>query len=241
MFPRAYRALAKSLRLQYALKGMKPRIAVRGGAKALAQRHPWVFSGGVTLPSGQTIENGSIVEVVDADDQSRLGRGFYSAQSNITCRMLTFDADEPIDDAFFRRRLEAARDRRRDLERHPGHTAFRLVYGESDGLPGCQVGIRCGLVSMCLPGLIVDKYDNWLSAQFIVPGMHSRRHELARLMMGLWLYASRGPCLRGPLSQRYSAHAGCLSGPIRFVQVYGAIAWLICSCHEFRNWRWRKA
>jgi 23S rRNA (cytosine1962-C5)-methyltransferase len=101
---------------------------------ALKQSHPWVFAGSVGRLEGRA-RPGDTVEVL-ADNLRPLGRAAYSPQSQIRARFWTFDADEPVDDAFFKRRIAAAVARRQALPELRGQQGLRLIHAESDGLPG---------------------------------------------------------------------------------------------------------
>jgi 23S rRNA (cytosine1962-C5)-methyltransferase len=132
------------------------------------KRHPWIFSGAIRRVDGQP-DPGDVVAVHDSEG-SFLAWGYYNRRSQITVRLLSWDQDDVIDEAFWRRRLAHAIAARR----YPGSsvsetTAWRLVYAESDGLPG----------------LVVDRYEDWLVAQFLTAGTDVRKAELARLLLDL--------------------------------------------------------
>jgi 23S rRNA (cytosine1962-C5)-methyltransferase len=116
-----------------------------GKERSLLRRHPWIFSGAVEQLRGHC-DPGGIVVVRDSTGQI-LGRAGYNASSQIVGRMWTFD-ESVVDDTFVAKRIAAAVDRRRSL--HDVADAVRLVYGESDGLPG----------------LIADRYDDVIVLQF---------------------------------------------------------------------------
>ncbi len=140
---------------------LKPRRA-----KPFFMRHPWVFSGAVGRVEGRP-EKGALVAVADADGRF-VGRGLYNPDSQIVVRLLQWKQDEAVDDAFWRRRIEAAVRLRRDTLRLPERTnAYRLVFSESDGLPG----------------LIVDRYADWLVVQFLTAGMTQRADLILDLLM----------------------------------------------------------
>lgn len=124
---------------------------VRGG-------HPWIFSNEVASIEGGPAA-GDLVEIVDTRG-AFLGRAYWNPQSLICARMLTRGRDE-IDADFFVKRFERA-ERWRE-RRLPGERAVRLVYGESDQVPG----------------LIVDRYDQWLAVQVLTLGIE-RRQDLVR-------------------------------------------------------------
>jgi 23S rRNA (cytosine1962-C5)-methyltransferase len=124
----------------------------------LRHGHPWVFSGAFrALPS--EIPPGAVADVLDSSG-AWLARGYLNAGNSLAFRLLTRDPDELIDRAFYARRIARAAALRRLL---PGDvTAYRLVHAEGDGLPG----------------LIVDRYDRWLVAQFHTAGVERDRQEI---------------------------------------------------------------
>ena len=103
-------------------------------ARHLRAGHPWVFRKAIErAPRG--LEAGAIVDVVE---QGRfVARGYYDPRSAIAVRILTREAAEQVDEAFWRRRVARAAAMRAELV--SGTTAYRLVHGESDGLPGVVV------------------------------------------------------------------------------------------------------
>lgn len=142
----------------------------RGKEESLDRFHPWVFSGAlVHMPQdGDGIEEGDIVAVV-AHDGRFIGLGHFQIGS-IAVRMLTFDADEAIDDTFFTRRLTQAYTMRKALGLPSAETdAFRLVHGEGD----------------FLPGLVVDIYDRTAVVQAHSPSMHFARNTIARALVDM--------------------------------------------------------
>jgi 23S rRNA (cytosine1962-C5)-methyltransferase len=108
------------------------------------------------------------VDVYDAGN-NWLARGYINRQSQITVRLLTWQRDEAVDEAFWRRRLERCISSRQALANDPTVTAYRLVHAESD----------------YVPGLIVDRYDDWLVVQFLTLGMDRRRDEIVELLAEL--------------------------------------------------------
>lgn len=128
------------------------------GLHRLQQGHLWVYEGHVTAVKGDP-QPGELVDLVDGR-RRWIGRGFFNPKSKIRARLLT-TRDEPIDEGFWRARLQAAlRYRERVVE---GATAYRLIHGESD----------------LLPGLIVDRYDDLLVLQTLSYGMDVRKQDLA--------------------------------------------------------------
>ena len=101
---------------------------------AFKLRHPWLFAGAVGRLEGRA-RPGDTVEVL-ADNLRPLGRAAYSPRSQIRARFWTFDPDESVDDAFFKRRIAAVVARRLALPEVCGQAGRRLIHAESDGLPG---------------------------------------------------------------------------------------------------------
>src|SRR5580704_4797601 len=116
--------------------------------------HPWIFQKMVEKPA-ERIPGGSVVDIVDRDNKW-VGRGFYNGHSRIALRVLTADASEGIDEAFFARRLGQAIALRRDwLGLDAVADAYRLVHSEGDSLSG----------------LIVDRFGQTLVLEFFSAGM----------------------------------------------------------------------
>jgi len=123
----------------------------RGHARA----HPWIFKGDVADVSDA--EPGGVVTVVDSAARF-VGRGHYNPGPALCCRLLT-RRDEPIDAAFFARRIGAARARRGAV---PATAARRLVWSEGDDLAG----------------LVVDDYAGTLVVQCSTLGMARARDDI---------------------------------------------------------------
>jgi len=127
---------------------------VGGREKKLQHGYPWVQRGEISEVLGAPTP-GALVRIVTFRNET-LGIGTYNPQSRFPVRVLT-TADEPIDRAFFERRLERAlRHRQRVVQ---DTNAMRLVFSESDGLPG----------------LIVDQYADYLVVQVRTLGMERLR------------------------------------------------------------------
>lgn len=135
-----------------------------GKEESLRRFHPWVFSGAIHRFEKQP-EEGDVVDVCDRSGNF-LARGHFQIGS-IAVRILTFEEKE-IDTAFFRERLEAAYELRKNIRliREGYNTTYRLVHGEGD----------------FLPGLIIDMYDETAVIQAHSPGMHFARLSLAEAL-----------------------------------------------------------
>lgn len=108
--------------------------------KSLARRHPWTYANAIDRVDGKPAPGATVL--VRSHDGRFLARAAYSPHSQIRLRVWSFDEAEPIDHAFFKRRIQRALAHRRTMVHGTG--AVRLVFGEADGLPG----------------LIVDYYSN---------------------------------------------------------------------------------
>ncbi len=137
-------------------------VLKRGREKPVRNRHPWIFSGAIARLEGDA-QDGDLVRVVDRRG-GYLATGYLNRRSQIAVRLLTWDAQQVVDRAFWRQRLERAIG-----ARHPRapESASRLVYAESDRLPG----------------LVVDAYGPWLVMQCLTLGMARRRDEIASLLV----------------------------------------------------------
>jgi len=128
-----------------------------GKERSLLRRHPWVFQGSI---AGGKADPGETVRVEAADGRF-LAWGAYSPSSMIRVRVWSFDEAERIDAAFFERRIARALALRARLP--VASDGVRLVHGEADGLPG----------------LIVDRYGDLLSAQFLSSGAERWKAAIA--------------------------------------------------------------
>ena len=119
-----------------------------------ARTHPWIFKSEVADVSD--VEPGAAVTVIDSAGEF-VGRGHFNPRPALCCRVLTW-TDEPLDSAFYERRVaEAVALRSRGAGRAPA--LARLVWSEADGLPG----------------LIVDRYGPALVVQCLTLGMARAR------------------------------------------------------------------
>ncbi|MCA9944800.1 MAG: 23S rRNA (cytosine(1962)-C(5))-methyltransferase RlmI, partial [Anaerolineales bacterium] len=105
-----------------------------GREKSVLNRHPWLFSGAIGRVEGEP-QPGDLVQVLDGNGRF-LATGTYNPHSQIRVRLLSWDVDEQIDEAFWHGRLQQANRHRQQLNLEPATTAYRLVNAEADGLPG---------------------------------------------------------------------------------------------------------
>jgi 23S rRNA (cytosine1962-C5)-methyltransferase len=138
-----------------------------GREKPFENRHPWVFSGATARVEGDP-EPGDLVAVY-SDRGHFLATGYYNPRSQISARILTWDPQQAIGRAFWGNLLERAAAGRRQLSLDEETTAYRLVNGEADGLPG----------------LIVDRYADFVVIQALTMGIEKRKQELVQLLVEL--------------------------------------------------------
>ena len=145
------------------------RIVLKPGReKSLQRRHPWVFSGAVARVEGEP-ESGATVEIRSSQG-GFLGWGAYSPKSQITARIWDFHEGARIDTEFFAGRLRKALARRTHLADAAATSgAMRLVHGEADGLPG----------------VVIDRFGDWLVLQLSSAGAWRWRDEIATLAAGI--------------------------------------------------------
>ena len=168
------------------------RIILRSGReKPVRNRHPWVFSGAIDRIEGAP-QPGDIVDIA-AEDGKFLARGYWNPHSQIQARILSWH-DEAIDDEWWLRML------RRAIEaRGPGPNearACRLVNAESD----------------FLPGLVVDRYGDWLVLQALTLGIDQRKAQIAAALASL--LPSRGIYERSDVDVRQKEGLRPVSGLI---------------------------
>ncbi len=125
----------------------------RGRDTAIAQGHPWIFSGSVASWSA-TPSVGAVVEVRSHDGRW-LGRGLANPDADLAIRVFTHREDEPLDEALLLQRVERAVAQRKALglfgDADASTNACRLIFSESDGLSG----------------LVVDRYADLLVVQVL--------------------------------------------------------------------------
>jgi len=138
-------------------------VLKRGEDKRIRAGHPWVFSNEIKEITGEK-EPGVAAEIYDAGG-AFIGTGYYNPRTLIAARLLA-RTEADIDSAgFYRERISRAVSYRRLL--YPDMATFRAVYGEGD----------------FLPGLIVDKYGDYLAVQFLTCGMEMRREVITGVLI----------------------------------------------------------
>lgn len=162
----------------------------RKGADRVHSGHPWIFASDVT-DRGEAAP-GDAVRVLDPRGRV-LGTAHYSSSSQICLRLLSREA-EPIDRRFFLARLNAAAEYRRRVV--SGTEAYRLVHGEGDRLPG----------------LIVDRYGDYLVVQTLSQGMDRAKPEIVAVLAEL--FSPRGILERNDVAVRRREDLPLAAGPL---------------------------
>ena len=168
-----------------------PQVIVSSkGARALKGGHPWVFEGEVrgTAPvptNGRKLQNGDIVDVFE-ENGTWQGAGLFSQESRIRVRIVSRNANDRFDAAFWRRRVEWA-------WRH------RVTTMGTRALPGCEPDTNCCRVIFSeadgFPGLTVDRYEDVLVSQVTTFGMDRLREVIYPLLLDV--LAADGQRIRG--------------------------------------------
>ena len=141
---------------------MYPIVKLRPGKETTAlQRHPWVFSGAIAEPIGDRL-HGALVQINDSRDNI-LGVGTASKSSTIAVRIFDF-SQTVIDTDWLVRHISDANDQRVRLGYGPDTvtTGYRVVFGESDGIPG----------------LVIDRYDTAIVIQLSTAGLDRLRPHI---------------------------------------------------------------
>ena len=122
---------------------------------AIVKGHPWVYDAEILNIEGE-IDNGGLVDVISKKGRY-LGTGFLSQQSKIRVRLISRNANDRFDEAFWRRKLQWAWDYRKSVMDPADLDACRVIFGEADAFPG----------------LTVDKFHDLLSVQVLSVGMEN--------------------------------------------------------------------
>ena len=158
--------------------------------KSLLRRHPWVFEGAVAKVIGRC-KLGDTVDIISSQGEW-LARGAYSPNSQIRVRTWTFDKNESVDNAFFCRRLERALQQREMVMQQSNTDAYRLIAGESDGLPGVTIDVYANVVVLQLLSAGAERQRDkilWAVKKFYPDAIiHERSDVKVRQKEGLELF-----------------------------------------------------
>ena len=146
-----------------------PRLIVRSGhVRPLWAGHPWLFPQAVEVIEGDP-KDGDEVIVIDAEGEA-LGRALFSEDSALIARIFTTDPACRFDREWLRGRITAAIALRQTLGLPSAETeSYRLIHSEGDGIPG----------------LIVDRFGQVLSAQWLTEGIRRRQALITEVLLEL--------------------------------------------------------
>ena len=167
----------------------------RGEEKDVRGGSFWIFDNEIDWYD-DICPDGGIVDVIDSR-MKFVARGYFNSKSKIVVRVLTRDKNEEIDAGFFRRKIEAAWQFRQTLG---FSNSCRVVFGESDGLPG----------------LTVDKFGDYLSFQIVSLGMEQWKDNIIAILADL--FSPKGIYERGDVPVREKEglplRTGCVYGEV---------------------------
>jgi 23S rRNA (cytosine1962-C5)-methyltransferase len=135
------------------------------GESALLRGHPWVYGEEIIRVEG-SYENGGLADVVSRKGKY-LGTGFVNDHSKIRVRLLSRNANDVFDEAFWERRVRYAWDYRKSVMGEADSRCCRVIFGEADAFPG----------------LTVDRFENVLVAQVLSLGMEKLKPVLFPLLV----------------------------------------------------------
>ena len=154
-----------------------PQLTIsKKGSRSVQAGHPWIYDEEVLTPQDQ-LENGCLVDAV-TENGRYLGTGLLSRKSRIRVRILSQNANDRYDEAFWRRRIQYAWNYRK-IVMGEDVSCCRLIFGEADGFPG----------------LTVDRFADLLSVQCLSYGMEKRKNLIYPLL--LEVLAEDGQLIRG--------------------------------------------
>lgn len=137
---------------------------LKGKEKPVLHHHNWVYSGAIAKQD-KGIEKGDLVQVCNLNGDF-LAYGYYNEDSKIRVRLLEWNEKADIDAAWWEDKIRKAYALRKERVENENTNAYRLVFSEGDGLPG----------------LIVDKYADYLSVQFLTAGTDARKSMIVDLL-----------------------------------------------------------
>ena len=147
------------------------------GERAARSGHPWVYGEEVTHVEG-TYQTGDIVDVY-SDKDRYLGTGFANDISKIRVRIVSRNANDRFDEAFWQRRVKYALDYRKTVMGDKDFACCRLIFGDADDMPG----------------LTVDRYNDVLVAQTLCYGMDQVKPVIFKALVDE--LAAMGVTIRG--------------------------------------------
>lgn len=130
----------------------------------IKRKHPWIFSGAIEKVEGNP-SNGETILILKSD-KTPIGLGSFSSTSQIRVRFWSFNPEEKVDIDFFKRKISLAFSLRENIINTFNTNAYRIINAESDGLPG----------------LIVDRYSDFLVCQFLSAGAEFNKDTIVEIL-----------------------------------------------------------
>ena len=140
-------------------------VLTERGKRRRESRHPWVYDNEIESTS-EGITDGELVDVMTSAGKF-MGTGFYNGNSKIRVRLISNNANDKFDDAFWARRIKYAIDYRYTVMKEGDTDCCRLIFGEADELPG----------------LTVDRFDDILVAQVLSLGIDKIKGRIFELLV----------------------------------------------------------
>jgi 23S rRNA (cytosine1962-C5)-methyltransferase len=134
----------------------------------IKRKHPWIFSGAIEKVNGNP-SNGETVQIFTSN-KSLVGHGSYSPSSQIRVRVWSFNPDQKIDSDFFKKIISSASELRKKIIDDTNTNTYRIINAESDGIPG----------------LIVDRYSDFLVCQFLSAGAEFHKEIIVEVLEGIF-------------------------------------------------------
>ena len=137
-----------------------PRVTVTAkGTRWVEQGHPWIYEAEV-ISGAENAENGTLVDAV-SEKGKYLGTGFFSRSSKIRVRLVSHNANDTFDEAFWRRRVKYAWDYRKTVM-GDDISCCRVIFGEADGFPGLTVDRFSGILSVQTLSVGIERIKDML-------------------------------------------------------------------------------
>ncbi|MCQ2530713.1 MAG: class I SAM-dependent rRNA methyltransferase [Lachnospiraceae bacterium] len=168
------------------------------GERWLSTGHPWVYESDIDAEevSVGEIANGAIVDVLSPKGKY-IGSGFYSANSKIRVRIISRNANDTFNEAFWERRVQYALDYRLTVMDRDNMDGFRVIFGESDGFPGLTVDLFHDLLSVQVLSIGIEKIKDLLFPKLVkkceekgfpIRGLYERNDVAIRRLEGMESY-----------------------------------------------------
>jgi 23S rRNA (cytosine1962-C5)-methyltransferase len=143
---------------------MQKVFLLKGKEKPVLHHHNWVYSGAIAKQD-KGINKGDFVQVCSSEGKF-LAYGYYNEDSKIRVRLLEWDENVEIKEAWWEDKISKAYELRKEKVESEDTNAYRVIFSEGDSLPG----------------LIVDKYDDYLSVQFLTAGLDVRKELIVSIL-----------------------------------------------------------